>query len=238
MQYQHPRSHLFIAALIFGLNTFVGSLIPTSALAQADEQATYSIHFEATWDRNTPHAHPMGEDGFPASAHFSALIGAVHNEDTALWREGEPATPGIEQMAESGTTSTLRTEAENEAGVYTVIQGNAVSSSPGDSTIADVALTSEFPQITLVTMIAPSPDWFVGVSGLNLFANGHWVNVASVELHAYDAGTEEGNTYSTTNPASNPHVPISQLSDHSFGRLTFTRVFSTRPRIFIPILRN
>ena len=35
-------------------------------------------------------------------------------------------------------------------------------------TLNDVAVTTDHPRVTLVTMIAPSPDWFVGVSGLSL----------------------------------------------------------------------
>lgn len=56
-------------------------------------------------------------------------------------------------------------------------------------------ITSAFPYVTLVSMVAPNPDWFVGVSGLLLIANGEWRNEVVVELSPWDAGTDSGATY-------------------------------------------
>ena len=48
-------------------------------------------------------------------------------------------------------------------------------------------------------MIAPSPDWFVGVTGLPLYEDGSWVEELVVELYPYDAGTDSGSTYESPN---------------------------------------
>ena len=49
-------------------------------------------------------------------------------------------------------------------------------------------------------MVAPSPDWFVGVSGLPLFENGQWVEERRIDLVPWDAGTDSGTTFESRNP--------------------------------------
>lgn len=45
-------------------------------------------------------------------------------------------------------------------------------------------------------MLDPSPDWFVGVSGLELcLANCSWIENKVLELYPWDAGTDSGPTY-------------------------------------------
>jgi hypothetical protein len=73
---------------------------PTSSLAAVRYRAT----FRATWSAAT---HPSD---FPATAHFSPLVGGTHNGQVRLWTEGGIATDGIKDMAERGLTSTLSTE--------------------------------------------------------------------------------------------------------------------------------
>lgn len=42
----------------------------------------------------------------------------------------------------------------------------------------------------------PSPDWVVGVNGLNLcLKNCSWIENLVVDLYPYDAGTDSGITY-------------------------------------------
>ncbi|MEM9236998.1 MAG: spondin domain-containing protein [Verrucomicrobiota bacterium] len=66
--------------------------------------------------------------------------------------------------------------------------------------------------ITITSMIAPSPDWFVGLRGQSLLKeNDDWVDSLSFELVAYDAGTEDGESFSLSNPATVPADPISLI---------------------------
>ncbi|MFL7794766.1 MAG: spondin domain-containing protein, partial [Anaerolineae bacterium] len=59
--------------------------------------------------------------------------------------------------------------------------------------------------VSVVTMIAPSPDWFVGVSALNLLEDGVWVDEKVVELFPYDAGTDSGVSYTSPDlPTASP----------------------------------
>ena len=72
------------------------------------------------------------------------------------------------------------------------------------------------PHVTLVSMLAPSPDWFVGVSGLSLLdEDGNWKENETVELRLYDAGTDDGATFNADNANSDPAEPISLLTSES-----------------------
>ena len=58
-----------------------------------------------------------------------------------------------------------------------------------------IEATLAHPFVTVVSMVAPSPDWFVGVTGIPLFRGGEWAEELRVDAHAYDAGTDLGVTF-------------------------------------------
>ncbi len=127
----------------------------------------------------------------------------MHNADTTFLESGATASPGIESMAEVGGTSTLRGEVNTARNAdpptaLSVLQDNINFISPtATRTLSHRSLTTEFPRVTLTTMIAPSHDWFVGVSGLLLLdASGLWLRSHEVDLFPWDAGTEEGEDFS------------------------------------------
>ncbi len=191
------------------------------------DSAVYSVVFDATWSVAT---HPTD---YPRGAHFSPLIGAVHDDGVRFWASGETATPGIESMAETGGTSTLRSEirARMLANALSVISGSGLGTSPARTTISRVVVRMDYPLVTLVTMIAPSPDWFVGVSGLPLMDEfGQWAEELEVTLYPYDSGTDDGATYTSANADSSPKQPIRSLrgeapfSNAPIGTFTFTRI--------------
>ncbi len=146
---------------------------------------------------------------FPGGAHFSALIGATHNSSVHLWKNGEVASGGIEVMAESGGTSTLRTEIESliQAGDGCgVVTGSGISSGTGSATVM-FTTNADFPRISITTMIAPSPDWFIGVDSFALRnaddspqVEDSWIDEATVDLFAYDAGSDDGAIFSPADP--------------------------------------
>ncbi len=179
-----------------------------TATAMASE-AEYEVTFQATWSAAT---HPQD---FPSNPHFSGLIGGTHNGSVSFWDVGGSASPGIEDMAETGDKSPLDSEvnAAISAGTgFSLISGFAVNPSPG-STVKTFQMRSTHPLVTLVTMIAPSPDWFVGVSGLRLFENGAWKDNVVVDLDPYDSGTDSGSTFTSLNDDTDPQEPITNLSD-------------------------
>ena len=187
------------------------SLLAASALA-AQPSVTYEVTFASTWSAAT---HP---DGFPPGPHFSPLIGAAHADDVVLWEAGQTATGGIEAMAETGATSALRAEIEAHAlagRAAQVLSGDGLGVSPG-STAMTIDLDAGAPLVTLVTMLAPSPDWFVGVDRLDLRDGDGWVTERTVDLYVYDAGSDDGATYTSADADADPKRPIARIEAPPF----------------------
>jgi hypothetical protein len=191
--------------------------------------ARYRVTFEATWDAST---HPTD---FPPNPHFSGLIGGTHRASVSFWQPGGLATEGIRLMAERGRQSPLDLEVDAaiRAGhAQNLLVGGDVPSSPGSRSL-EFEVTPGYPLVTLVTMVAPSPDWFVGVSGLSLLEGGDWVAERTVELFPWDAGTDSGVSYRSADRLTAPPIGIHRLSGTpvdvagtvpSMGRFVFRRL--------------
>jgi len=112
-------------------------------------------------------------------------------------------------MAETGGKSPLGSEIDALIGggsACAKISGAGINPSPGVVTVR-FGVSPDCPVVSVVSMIAPSPDWFVGVSGLSLYEDGKWLEQKVVELFPYDAGTDSGGTYSSRNePMGTPDV--------------------------------
>ena len=178
----------------------------------ADGEARYRVTFAATWSAGT---HPTN---FPAGPHFSGLVGATHDESTRIWQRGKLASDGIELMAETGGKSRLLAEIDALIAAGTAhgeLSGGGLSTSPSSVSL-EFDVVSSHPYVTLVSMLAPSPDWFVGVSGLSLLAeDGTWKDREEVSLLLYDAGTDDGETFTAGNADSDPAQPISLLTSET-----------------------
>lgn len=180
----------------------------TTVVSPPEAEATYTVTFNAGWSAST---HP---DSFPNNPHFSTLIGATHNASVSFWSTGEFATPGIKNMAERGATFPLVPEitmAVDSSWAQHLLTGGGIPASPGDVSLT-FTITPDFPLVTLVSMLAPSPDWFIGVSGHSLLQGNSWVDSVAVELFLYDAGTDSGPSYASPNQATNPPDSISLIT--------------------------
>ena len=197
--------------------------LPVWGIAHA-QSVTYQVTFKGQW---TTTATP---GGVPGGAHFSPLIGAVHNDQVTFWSAGGTASAGIESMAEVGGTGTLKSEINASEHARSVIERSGNIGATGSATV-NITLTPTHPLVTLVTMVAPSPDWFVGVSDLSLLdSQNAWRASHTVELFPYDAGTEDGTEFSLSNPATSPQGTITSIqgmgkfSSDPIATLTFTKV--------------
>ena len=157
-------------------------------------EVIYRFRFHGDWTvADTP-------EGVPSGAGFAPVIGGVHNAAAVFLRSGEQAGAGVEAMAETGDPLTLREEinaAEPDASL--TIDGTSHSSPTGTVTFSNIAMSTEHPRVTVVRRIKPSHDWFTGVSGLSLLdASGRWRREHSVDIFPWDAGTEQGNDFSSS----------------------------------------
>lgn len=201
---------------------FIPGAVSKSALAQTPSEVEYSVTFEGMWNlQSTP-------GGVVSGAHFTTLIGAVHNSDVTYWQSGGMATAGVEGVAELGSTGTFRSEINASGNNKLSIIERSGTGAVGTRDF-NINVTSDYPLVTLLSMIGPSPDWFVGISGLSLVDGaGEWREQLVVNLYPYDAGTEEGTEFSLSNPATSPQETISSIrgmgkfSNQPMARLTFT----------------
>ena len=167
----------------------------SSDISPVSEDAVYSITFKGTWN-STTHS-----TNFPSTAHFSPMVVMIHASSTSLFETGTQASKGIENMAETGNTNILEEEIKtkiqkNTAKKYFV--GKTISST-GETNIPNVRISKTHSLVSFVSMIAPSPDWFVSIKNVALFENEAWVENKEIEVNAYDAGTELGNSFSLDN---------------------------------------
>src|SRR5262245_11388041 len=213
-----------------GFALIAASIVAPAAWG-ASASARYTVRFDATWSAAT---HPIG---FPSNAHWSPLIGGTHDGSIVFWTPGQLASPGIRDMAELGRTTPLDLEVQAQIAAGhagEVILGGGISPSPGTAS-ASFTVTQVFSRATIVSMIAPSPDWFVGVSGLDLFQGGEWRDLVVVPLFAFDAGPARATFYSAPNQVTSPPAPIASNPAPPFqngaplGIFTFTRIDAATP---------
>lgn len=204
---------------------------PDPPVAMPDPTARYRVTFDATWSAAT---HP---DRAPDDPHFSPLVGATHDETVSFWREGEVASDGIEAMAERGRTTPLDqiVQAAIDAGTAeSFLRGEGIDLSPGSVSL-ELTVSTGYPLVTLVSMIAPSPDWFVGIASVDFLeaGGGDWPDAIVFELPPYDAGTDSGGIYTARDRDTQPREPIRRISGAPFavngmvpplGTFTFTRL--------------
>ena len=121
-------------------------------------------------------------------------------------------------MAELGATSTLADEirAAIAAGTAEQVFIGEGFSSPKAVTL-EFTVSRDFPLLTLVTMVAPSPDWFAGVSGLRLIENGAWIEDRIVPASPWDAGTDSGVSFLSPDQETIPRQPITRILTPPLG---------------------
>lgn len=203
--------------IILLLDEALRNLEPAGAL----EEVSYNIRFDAIWSDST---HP---DNYVSNAHFSPFVIYSYNgtDQGRIFTNGSISTPGMEEMAETGATSMLEEEinqiiAANNALSY--VKAKSIDS-PGQIE-ETLNFTQEFGQFIFVTMIAPSPDWFIAGEA-DLFADGQWVDQIVIDLISFDAGTDSGDTLTSADSDTDPKQPISEFDDslQGLGTITITR---------------
>ncbi|XP_053599585.1 spondin-1-like isoform X2 [Plodia interpunctella] len=181
----------------------------------ACDEAKYEVVFEGLWSRNT---HPREFPPEGARAHFGDVIGASHTAQYRVWQEGRAASGGLRRLANDGATTALEKELKAESDhIRTIIKARGISwqqvAGAGiPNTFAVFRVDAKHHLVSLASKLAPSPDWFVGVSALELCnANCTWSNSATLPLYPYDAGTDSGITYTAHGQPTSPVAPVRAL---------------------------
>ena len=208
------------------------AVLAIAAPAQAADIASYQIRFDATW---TAESHPLD---YPSNAHFSGIIGATHGQAYRVFEDGGLATPGLEALSERGAHSPLNTEIETaiaEGTAGALFESGALFQLPGTIS-ATFTADAAHPYVSAVAMVAPSPDWFTGISNVSLRKDGKWIDEMTYTLYAWDAGTDSGVTYKADDADTMPRQSVRMNVAPQFeqngalkpvGTVTFTRMKDT-----------
>ena len=210
-----PLIILFVVTLI-AISCEVDNDVPLNNDTTLAPLVQYEVKFTGMWNATT---HPTD---FPVGAHFSKMFVTTHNNTSVLFEIDSLASPAVEEMAETGETVLLMSDFDahitnNRAHAYMV--GVDITSEGEDVVIIEA--TPEFSLLSFVSMIAPSPDWFVGVEDVNLInSNNEWIEETEIFLESYDAGTDSGTTFTSPDMNTVPQDSIKAIIDAPLGNGT------------------
>jgi hypothetical protein len=100
-------------------------------------------------------------------------------------------------------------------------RGRVIFGGTAKDSISNIEVNSEYPLVSFITMIAPSPDWFLGVRDLNLCdtTTGNWQDREVRDLFPYDAGTDSGLKFASSNKNTDPRENIHRITKDTAGSL-------------------
>jgi hypothetical protein len=175
---------------IFGV-AFLGMLLGTFCLAadSADNMANVAT------GANKPQGAKVvriSYENLTTGQIFSPSVFFSHNGSAVpLFTEGKKAPFGLMRIAEEGNIGPLLSEVvvHSIGGAYgSVVQG--VSTLPEHSRNVELTVDPDHPMISGAFMLVMTNDGFAGVSGVDAY---HMNKASTMELYAYDAGTERNN---------------------------------------------
>ncbi len=229
---------IILAIFVAVLSCQKNSVSPSEPAEIDDCCMSYRVEIVSTWNSSSPAWPDQG-------AHFSWLGGATHNNKVKFWEVGKLASPGIDLMSVTGLTTDLIKEIKVE-----IANGNAETIvderhwfCPFEITVSkcgalsfEMELTKDFPLVSLVSMLGPSPDWFIGTESLSMLdANGTFIPQIIYELYPYDAGILSDNSVLEADCCDREPLSIPQQDIHlittesgetigpgSLGRIIFT----------------
>lgn len=198
-------------------------------IAEAEETIRYRVEISLDWSAES---FPLD---YPADAHFSPAVGIAHDSRYVLFRDGDTASSGLGLIATNGRSSVLEAElaeARRRGPVADVVIGKALDTGTGAIGF-DIELSERHPQLSVVTMLAPSPDWFVGDAGIALHDEAGWIDHLVLPLWVWDAGVDDGPGYNSPDSPVQPRQSVRLSAAPSFlqwdglkpiGRLTMSRI--------------
>lgn len=195
---------------------FVNVLVASSMAVKCPGDVTYTLTWRGSWSTEN---HPNAT--LPSGAHFSNLIGCTHGSEYIMWRTGMMASPGVKLVAEEGQTGTLETEIKVQRDaekVWQVILPGFGLGAEAEKTDIEVKVTPDYSKVSLISMLGPSPDWYVGIDSHDLCNDGQWRKTWDVTmLPPYDSGTDSGLQFESSDQPTVPPQPIFRINNTMEG---------------------
>lgn len=153
----------------------LGSSIALFALASTAQAAQFSVKIQ-----NLTHG-----------SHFTPLLIAAHDANTSIFKSGTTASASLQAMAEGGSIAALSNDLSASGATLNMNPAGGLLA-PGASIQTAMMNTdgTNNQYLSVVAMVLPSNDGFAGLS--------HWMipsqpGTYTINVNAYDAGTEANN---------------------------------------------
>ena len=118
--------------------------------------------------------------------YFTPLLVSAHNQYTHMFQVGTAASASLQAMAEGGDISGLDTDLA-ALGASNVVNPAGGLLAPGASAIATLSAGGQNKFLSLVAMLLPTNDGFVGLDAIRIPKK---KGTYTYYLNGYDAGTE------------------------------------------------
>lgn len=104
---------------------------------------------------------------------------------------------------------------------YKKNKGRVIFGGTNSDSIPNIEVRRDYPLVSFISMIAPSPDWFIGVHNLSLCntTTGKWKDREVKDLFPYDAGTDSGPRFKSPDAKTDPPEDIHLLTNKIEGSL-------------------
>lgn len=199
----------------------------------SQSSANYTITVTTTW--NAANHGSLLDNSLPNDPHWSPLALVTHKNPNAFLQLGAISSEGVQNIAEFGGTASFQNEvnaAINIAAAHQYLQSSFTPRGAISSASINITVTEAFPLVTFLSMVAPSPDWFIAVNSESLRSgntaeNRGWKDTYSLDLFAYDAGTDDGLDYQSANSANNPKVGIFMINSAPINGIKIAAVTFT-----------
>ena len=172
----------------------------------------FQLVFEGIWSNET---HPKDYPFAVWLTHFSDVIGASHDTNFSFWGENHIATDGFRSLAEWGSVRPLEQELRAKGPrLRTLIKAAGLwYPNVNANTSSHFRVDRKHHKISLASMFGPSPDWVVGVSGLDLCTKDcSWTETMDIDLYPWDAGTDNGISYMSANSETQPRERMQRIT--------------------------
>lgn len=165
--------------------------------------ATYRVTFSTNWDPNHPESGLRIHFRAPRPQ-FRALVGVTHRATNRIWAPGQYALAGVYNYLKDGGTDAFEKEATKQIQIREaefliksdplIIQETKEDEDKTHQVTTTFKITKDFPLVSILTRMVPSPDYFLGIAGQSLLdQDGQFVGSLSVPLVLYDAGYNKKN---------------------------------------------
>lgn len=118
-------------------------------------------------------------------------------------------------MAEFGSPGALETELRAKGSkLRTLIKAPGLwYPNVNANTTSHFRVDRKHHKVSMVSMFGPSPDWVVGINGVDLCTNDcKWLNKLEFDLYPWDAGTDSGISYMSPNLETQPRERMYRIT--------------------------